>query len=180
PDDFRFPDGTRNKYLWRKGCCAELGEIIRDDPASRVLIVEGTKQGYVAGAYAPDDLAVYSIAGCRTWSRDGVPTPMLEVVDRREVIVLLDADAASNLSVYEAGLKLADACLAEGAVDVTFARLPAGNTAALDDVLGRREESRRQQYVERLVSKTYRKPADTKPKPKPQKREPESGESESR
>lgn len=180
PDDFRFPDGTRNKYLWRKGCCAELGEIIRDDSASRVLIVEGTKQGYVAGAYAPDDLAVYSIAGCRTWSRDGVPTPMLEVVDRREVIVLLDADAASNLSVYEAGLKLADACLAEGAVDVTFARLPAGNTAALDDVLGRREESRRQQYVERLVSKTYRKPADTKPKPKPQKREPESGESESR
>jgi hypothetical protein len=166
PDDPADAGDRPAKYVWPKGETPALGVFSEPDGAQRVLIVEGTKQALAAASYAGPEVAVYGIAGCRTWQSDGVPTPDLAVVDGRDIVVILDADAASNLDVYEAGTRLAAACRAEGAKSVTFARLPAGKKAGLDDVLGARAPERRAGFLERLVSEAKTKPADAKPKPK--------------
>jgi hypothetical protein len=156
-------NGDYVKYVFPVGAGAKLGEFRKAD-GDTVLITEGTKQSLVAAEYAPEGMGVYGIAGCRNWSTEGVPTPHLQVVDGKHVLVLLDSDAASNLDVYDAGLALAEACKAEGAESVRFVRLPGGKKSALDDLLGTREEGRRTAMLKRLLDGAGAKPADTKPK----------------
>lgn len=162
-DDAR---GRARKYVFRPGMTPVLW-VVRDVPtAERVLIVEGTKQCLAAASYAPPGVAVYGIAGCRMWQSDGIPIPDLGVVDGRDVVVILDADAASNAEVYHAGTGLAEALAIEGATSVRFARLPATGKAGLDDVLAGRAPERRAGYLARVIDAAKAKPADTKPKPK--------------
>lgn len=158
--------GRPRKYVFRKGMIPVLW-VVRDVPtAERVLIVEGTKQCLAAASYAPPGVAVYGIAGCRMWQSDGIPIPDLGVVDGRDVVIILDADAASNADVYHAGIGLAEALAVEGATSVKFARLPAAGKAGLDDVLAGRAPERRAGYLARIIEGAKAKPADVKPKPK--------------
>jgi P4 family phage/plasmid primase-like protien len=150
------------KYVWAKDSAAQLGEFRAGD-GDLVLIVEGTKQVLAAAGYAPEGVAVYGIAGCRSWQREGVPTPDLALCDGREVVIALDSDAADNREVYDAGLKLAEALKAEGARSVKFARVPGGQKSGLDDVLGKRPADRRAAYLARLVESADTKPADRAP-----------------
>lgn len=168
-----------SKYLWAKGSAASLGVIRHVEDPKASLIVEGTKQSIVAGIYAPEEYAVYGIAGCRMWSHEGVPTPHLAEFEDKNVIVMLDADAATNLEVYEAGVKLREALVGMyGADEVSFVRLPGGKTSGLDDLLGLQKPNARPRMMKRLIESVDRltaakktKPADAKPNPKDRKPE---------
>lgn len=158
--------GQQAKYLFGQDDHAQLvvGREVTD--ASAVLIVEGSKQVMAAATYAPPEVGVYGVLGCRGWSKDGVPTPDLYVVEDKPVYICLDGDVSSNLDVYNAAVALADACRMQGASSVSFIRLAAGKKAGLDDVLGANTPARRAQMLVRLIENAHKKPADQKPKPK--------------
>jgi hypothetical protein len=158
--------GKFAKYMFGKGNHAQLTQVRTSTEATRVLIVEGSKQSLAAASYAPADLEVYGVLGCMGWMSEGVPTPHLAVVEDREVFICLDGDVASNLDVYTAAEKLADACKMQGASSVSFIRLAAGKKAGLDDVLGAQAPERRAGMLLRMVGNATRKPANVKPKPR--------------
>lgn len=155
--------GRERKYVFRKEMTPVLWAVRPVPDAERIVIVEGTKQCLSAGSYAPPGVGVYGIAGCRMWQMDGQPIPDLIVADGKDVVVILDADAADNPQVYEAGTGLAEALVMEGATKVTFGRLPGGGKSGLDDVLGSRPAARRADYLARIIERAKPKPADAKP-----------------
>jgi putative DNA primase/helicase len=145
--------GDVAKYVFAKGAASLIHSARPDDLAPDVLVVEGTCQAIAAARYAPEGWAVYGIAGCQSWMKAGVPAD-LAVVDGRRVFIVLDADAATNRAVYDAGRKLGDACRMNGAREVRFVRLPAGGKAGLDDVLGGAPAERRGRLLEGLIRTT--------------------------
>jgi hypothetical protein len=158
--------GRLRKYAFAAGAAPVLWAVRPVPGSERMLVVEGTKQALAAASYAPPGVAVYAIAGCRSWMHEGSPIPDLAAGDGREVIVILDSDAATNLQVYQAGVKLAEALTMEGATAVRFGRISGGAKAGLDDVLGARAPERRASYLTRIIDTAKSKPADTKPAPK--------------
>lgn len=161
--------GKPRKYMFRKGMEPVLWAVCPVAESERIIVVEGTKQCLAAASYAPPGVAVYGMAGCRMWQHDGTPIPDLGVADGRDVVIILDADAAENVEVYNAGANLADALEMEGATSVKFARLPASGKSGLDDVLAGRAPERRTGYLARLIDSAKTKPADAKPRVKPAK-----------
>lgn len=167
-------DGDTKKYVFPKDAPSVLNAV-RTDGDGPLLITEGTCQTFATAAYAPTGVDVYGIAGCRSWMKDGVPTKDLQVVAGREVLVALDADAASNSDVFDAGVALAAACKAEGALSVRFIRTPGGGKAGLDDLLAQRDPENRSTYIENLIegartmarAEKPEQPAKARPKPKP-------------
>lgn len=167
PDEpFVTSSGDTMKYAFQPGVAPVLWAVRHDPDAPTALIVEGSKQCLVAAKYAPEGVAVYGLAGCWAYSHDGVPIQDLEVVDGRQVVVLFDADAASNLDVYTAGVRLAEALRSENATSVAWVRLAAGRQAGLDDVLAERRPPRRADFLARLISEAKPKVADARPKAK--------------
>lgn len=162
-DDSR---GRPRKYVFHKSMAPLLWAVRPVADPETIVIIEGTKQGLAGASYAPDDVSVYAIAGCRMWQIDGRAIPDLGVVDGHPVVVILDADAADNPQVYDAGVALGEALIMEGATKVSFARLPGGDTSGLDDVLGARPAARRASFLARVISGAKPKPADAKPKGK--------------
>jgi hypothetical protein len=156
-------NGRAKKYMFRVGMDPVLWAVRVVSGSERIVIVEGTKQCLAAASYAPPGVSIYGIAGCRMWQKDGVPIPDLAVAADHEVVILLDADAAGNLDVYQAGLGLAEALKMEGASKILFARLPGGGKAGLDDVLSTQPEERRAGYLARLIDNAKTKPAENKP-----------------
>lgn len=164
PDEsITTPDGKTHKYLVPKECGTFLNHLrtprSSNDP---VLFVEGSKQGVSAAAWAPEGWGVVAVPGCNNW----VGTD-LTWADGRKVIILFDADFASNRNVYDAAAGLKDALEVEGADEIVFARLAgAKNKEGLDDVLGRRPKDRRTSYIQRIadlaVDKLGRAPSRTK------------------
>ena len=112
--------GRLRKYMFRAQAKPLLWEVRPGAAGSRMIIVEGTKQCLAAASYAPEGVAIYGIAGCRMWQQDGTPIPDLAVAEDREVVIVLDADAANNRDVFDAGTGLAAALAMEGAARVTF------------------------------------------------------------
>lgn len=170
------PNGSLVKYVFPVG--TPMGLSVLREAGNTALVVEGTCQSLAALRYAPAGYAVYGIEGCWNW-RNGelkIPASGLEVFEDRRVIIALDADAATNRLVYDAGMALKAALDAEGAAEVVFMRLPgcSGN-AGLDDVLGAKSEERRAPYLKRLLSKTTQKPADAKPTLKKPQSPPQAG-----
>ena len=115
--------GDPVKYLFPTGSGSVLSglrPIEEVNPDAPVLIAEGTFQSMCALKYAPKDFAVYGISGCWSWRNGDTSVPIgdLMVAENRDVVVALDADAATNLNVYNAGTALKDALLAEGALSV--------------------------------------------------------------
>lgn len=172
PVDYK---GDVRKYVFRSGAASILTAAKVGPDGGPLLMVEGTCQTIAAAEYAPDDVSVYGIAGAQSWMKGGVPTRDLAVVDGRNVFVALDADAATNLDVYTAGVQLREACIAQGAESVRFVRIPGGKKSGLDDVLAAEVEPRRTRYLQRLIEVTEARPKGEKPelpaatKPKPKK-----------
>lgn len=156
--------GRDRKYVFRKDMTPVLWAVREVADPKVVVIIEGTKQCLAGASYAPDGASIYGIAGCRSWQIDGRPIPDLAVVDGHPVVVILDADAAENPQVFDAGTALAETLVMEGATKVTFGRLPGGDKSGLDDVLGSRSADRRATFMARLISSAKPKPADSKPK----------------
>ena len=155
--------GRPRKYVFRRDMTPVLWAAREVPGATRMVIVEGTKQTLAAASYVPPGLSVYGIAGCRMWMANGVPIPDLAVAEDREVVILLDADAAGNADVYAAGMSLAEALAMEGATKVLFGRLPAGDKTGLDDLLATRAPERRGAYLGRIIDAAKAKPADKAP-----------------
>ncbi len=137
--------------------------VVREvDGADTVLIVEGVKQALAADAWAVDDLAIYRIAGVWAWKADGSPTPHLAAaVAGRRVVIVGDADAATNAAVYDGLTALGKAAGAAGATSVAFARVPGAGKDGLDDVLaGQADDGARRALMAELVVGAVHKPAD--------------------
>lgn len=159
--------GKPRKYVFGRGEEPVLWAVRQVDRPRAIVIIEGTKQCLAGASYAPADVSVYGIAGCRMWQLDGAPISDLIVADGQDVIVVLDADAGTNPDVYEAGTGLADALAMEGAKTVKFGRLPGGaSKSGLDDILAARPADRRADYLARVLSGAKPKPADARPKRK--------------
>jgi hypothetical protein len=156
--------GRDRKYVFHKDMTPVLWAVRHLPSAERILIVEGTKQCLAAASNAPPGVGVYGIAGCRSWQHNGRPIPDLIVADGREVVVILDADAADNPQVYDAGIELAKALDMEGATKILFGRLSGGDKSGLDDVLGSRSPERRRDLLARIIKSARPKPADARPK----------------
>jgi hypothetical protein len=166
PDNPTTGNGKKpRKYVFRRDMTPVLWAVRPVPTAERMLIIEGTKQGLAGASYAPPGVAVYSIAGCRMWQVGKSPIPDLAVAEGREVVVILDGDAADNPDVYRAGVELAEALALEGATKVSFGRLPPGSKDGLDDVLGSRPANRRATWLARVIETAKPKPADKIPRP---------------
>lgn len=164
------------KYLLAEGSGSILNAVRPDPDANTVLIVEGTKQSFAAASHAAEGVAVYGIAGCRNWSKDGVPVKDLRVVKGKDVIIALDADVEHNLAVYEAGQRLAKALAPEQPKSVKFMLLPGGKTTGLDDLLAEREDNEhRRNYLAGLLASAGKLPA-RKPAAKKQEKQAEQGD----
>jgi hypothetical protein len=157
--------GKPRKYVFARQAVPKLWAVRPVADAQQILLIEGTKQCLAGASYAPPGVGVYGFAGARLWQHNGHPIPDLIVADGREVIVILDADAATNPQVYDAGTNLAAALGMEGATKVLFTRLMGAEKSGLDDILAGRQPERRASMLARLIKNAKPKPADVKPKP---------------
>lgn len=137
-----------------------------DDP-SVLLIVEGVKQALAALSWAPDDWAIYRIAGIWSWRESsgddspGTPSTQLRAVQGKNVVIVPDADARTNSRVYDGAVELGEACEAFGALSVRFARVPGAGKDGIDDVLSRiPSRSDRCNMLQAWVRTAKTKPAD--------------------
>lgn len=134
-------DGKERKYLFPADTTPPLNIVPCMRPkvsnASRVVLVEGTKQTLAAVAHAPFDVLVVGVAGCWGWSHDGRPVAELGQLGLEgvPVVVAFDADVASNPKVYDAAKRLGEHLDILGAVEVRHLSIPAAGTVGLDDYL---------------------------------------------
>ncbi len=160
------PDtGRVKKYLMRADSGIRYGLILKRS-GSKVLIVEGTKQGHSVASAIDMNTTVIQIPGCTGWSRDGWQAPMelVQLTSNKQVHILLDADAADNLLVYTAGEKLASR-LAPTAKSVKFMQCPGEGKSGIDDFLSGQDERQRKTTLEVLVKNAKTRPATHRPKP---------------
>lgn len=150
------------------------GDAILTDPAElanvdRVWLVEGCKQALAAVGHVPSGVAVVRFTGVSSWivascveGEPGTPTPYLpSVVAGREVAIFGDADASTNISVYDGLTALGNAAVAAGARRVVFARVPGTGKQGLDDALAElSDESTRREALVRWAGEAKAKPAD--------------------
>lgn len=172
--------GKARKYVFSREATPVLWAVHVADRPKKVVIVEGTKQTLAAASYAAPDVSIYGIAGCRMWQIDGMPIPDLYVVDGHDVVIILDADAATNPDVFQAGTDLAQALVMEGATSVSFGRLPSAGKSGLDDVLGARAPQRRAAYLAQIIDGAKAKPADKAPARKRKSQQLPEGEDDNR
>lgn len=152
-------DGKRQgKPLWSSGEPLHLWAVRLDEGAEGDAIIEGNKQALAAASWFPPGWNVYCMAGC-----EGAAKVRLSRFSGRRVVLCLDADAGSNLNVYEAGDALSGRLRERGA-DVSFLWIKARGSDGLDDVLARDwEPGERTPYLARKIEEENRKPAPRKP-----------------
>lgn len=157
-------EAGRPKYRFAKDHLNVLNEIRPGYRSGPVILVEGTKQAYAVASAAPTNTGIYGMAGCYGWRTSKGPVLDLDVVEGRDVFVILDADAAENADVYTAGLRLAetakDSFLAKS---VKFVRLPGSSKQGADDVLAGFPRERRGEMLDRWLNAAKDKPAAAKP-----------------
>jgi len=149
--------GEAGTYYWEKGKDLHFWDLVDAGPTSPVLLIEGTKQSLATASHVPPGFSVLGMAGCEGWNKCD-----LSRLEGRTVYIGLDADAGSNLSVWEAGdLLRQEAEFYEA--EVHYLWLPARGTQGMDDVLAKRPATHRRKFIEHLVSKAEKKPAEKKP-----------------
>ena len=135
--------------------------------AKTALIVEGCKQALAALSHAAEGVAVYRIAGVWSWrvagdgDEPGGPTPYLPAVVRgKEVVILGDADAATNIAVFDGLTALGEEAKAAGAESVKFAVIPGKAKQGVDDVLAALDgDEARRSALAGWIAKAAAKPA---------------------
>lgn len=161
--------GEHGKYQFESGHAPSYGVVLRGSETGTIYLVEGFKKALAAAAtlsLAGDtDTAVIALPSCTSWSQgEWSPDPALTgFVEGREVIVFLDADAATNPDVYSGGERLHSA-LDGAAESIRFAQVPGGGKNGLDDYLTVLDAGKRPGALERLVRKAIvGKPAPKRP-----------------
>lgn len=140
--------GKPIKYVFPRGTTSVLNVHPWVTPrlatAKTIVIVEGTKQtlAAVTAAQGDPDVAVVGVAGCWGWRTDHRPVEDLAVIGvaGRDVVVIFDADIATNHQVHAAAVAFGKELKIRGARSVKWARLPAdgGDKTGLDDLLAAR------------------------------------------
>jgi hypothetical protein len=133
------------KYHWPPGQGLVLWQLA-EPGAGMVALIEGTKQALAAASHAPEDVAVYGMAGCLGWAKVD-----LSFAAGREVVVVFDADLTHNRMVWDAASKLQTALETVGAAGVRFATVPAFGSDGLDDFLGRTPPAQRTAAFENVL-----------------------------
>ncbi len=128
-----------SKYIGpskRTGSPPQLPVVRLVDSADTVVLVEGCKQGLALLAHAPADVSIVRFTGVQSWKVDGAPSPHLAtLVAGRKVLIVGDADAATNIMVFDGLSDLGEASLAVGADEVRYVRIPGKAKQGIDDVL---------------------------------------------
>ncbi|WP_156250834.1 DUF3854 domain-containing protein [Pseudactinotalea terrae] len=108
------------------------------DTATKVLVVEGTKQTIAANLWAAPDYLVVGIQGARNWSSAGVPLPVMSrlIGAGRDVVLCFDADWQTNPAVWDAAKYLSELATGVGAKSAKLITVPGGGKMGLDDFLG--------------------------------------------
>ncbi|QSM95685.1 DUF3854 domain-containing protein [Mycobacteroides abscessus subsp. abscessus] len=155
--------GELPKYLAEKEWAPTYG--VRSDAKddSPILIVEGTKQSHAVSCAVGETHTVIGVPGCTAWSTGGwvVAPELRRLVTRREVYILLDADANENRMVYDAGVWLKKSL---GPLAKTrFLLCPGGAKEGIDDYLGTLDVEDRADAIEALISESEAKPAGRRP-----------------
>jgi hypothetical protein len=159
-------DGSVIKYVSPSGGddSPQLPVIREVAKPAGVLLVEGVKQALAADAWAPIDWSIYRFCGITGWSRNGRPTAHLQVVEGLKVVIVPDADAATNSRVFDGAVKLGRACK-EWAEKVSFTRIEGAGTTGIDDRLAAlNDPEKRRRMFARWITNAALKPADSKPK----------------
>ena len=160
--------GAGGQYYWTAGADLHLNVIRDPGPASQVLLCEGTKQSLAVASWAPPEYAVMGMPGCHGWTMSRKLD--LARFAGREMLIMLDADAAENLDVYEAGERLAsELAMEDPPASALFIPSPAWGKDGIDDYLARIAEERRTDRLAKLIARAQAKPADGKPKRRKQK-----------
>ena len=158
---YRWNRGAEGKHLHFAAWRAPAGG------SGPVIIAEGTKQSLAVASWAPPEYAVYGMPGCWGWrnkpENGGTRFHRLDRFARRDVVVILDADAGANLDVYEAGEKLAAELALEDAASVSFARTPGQGKEGIDDYLAAIDPDRRQERLAKLITGAAPQPAAKRP-----------------
>lgn len=157
PDTPVVIDAEARKYLQASN--VRLLNVLGDVTiATEVWIVEGTKQCLSARMYAPEHALVIGVPGCANAMKDGLLLPGLaDLVEDLPVIVLFDADLATNEGVWLAAHQLGQALDVEGASSVRYATVPGDGKTGLDDLLGSRLLDKRAKLLRRIVDKARNK-----------------------
>lgn len=136
--------------------------VLRQANSDVVLIVEGTKQGLSVLTHSPEDWSIYGIAGIHSWMNNGDPTEHLSVVDGKKVVVVPDADAKTNVRVYDGAQELGEACRSFGAKSVRYLRVPGVQEKdGIDDALARlASDDKRAASLRNWVSNAATTPAN--------------------
>lgn len=165
---FLDENGEEQKYAFQKGAPSVLWAVRVVPDSKKIIFSEGSKQTLVAAKYAPPEYSVYGVAGCWGWSHEKKPIRDLRVARGCDVVVIYDADTATKIDVYNAGVRLTAALEMKGAASVRWARLPAGRNVGLDDVLAESDtDEDRVNDLQNLIAKAKVKIVDVKPKAKP-------------
>ena len=150
--------GKPGEYYWEKDEPLHFWVHRDPGPGATILLVEGTKQSLAAHTWAPPEYAVYGMVGC-----EGAARIKLGRFKGRKLVIINDADAASNANVYNAGLILLKR-LDFYTKDVRFTHLPARGTTGLDDVLAKEfEPDERAEFISHLIAGAGGKPAEKIP-----------------
>ena len=163
------PDETAEefgKYIQPKdsgsGLSIHPGRLELVGKATRVLVVEGTKQALAAATHAERDILVVGIQGCNGWMFKGVPLPDLALLmsrDGAEVTIAFDADVKKNRNVFDAAKSLGEHMDILGAMSVKFLSIPVIGKAGLDDYLAALPEQMRAGTLSKLIERASALPA---------------------
>lgn len=155
--------GELPKYLAEKGWAPTYGVRADAGDDSPVIIVEGTKQSHATACAVGETHTVIGVPGCTAWSTGGwvIAPELRRLVTRREVYILLDADAAENRMVYDSGewLKKSLGPLAK----TRFLLCPGGAKEGIDDYLGTLDAEDRADAISALITDSQAKPATRRP-----------------
>lgn len=157
--------GEGGVYFWETGKDLHFWTLRDMGPNSPVLLVEGTKQSLAADSYAPAEYSVMGMAGCWGWSK-----AKLSRFKGRDVLLCLDADAGSNLDVYEAGEKLGER-LKRYRASLRYLHIPASGSQGLDDYLASLDEDERTEALAYEIEHASPKVAERRPTARKRKME---------
>lgn len=157
PGDDGKPGGT--KYLQTKGsgsiinvpaCMAE-----RVGVATKVLVVEGTKQTIAACHHVADDVLVIGVQGCANFSRSGVPLEVWGQLIKPDddVVICFDADWTTNHNVWSAAKNLKGHLESNLFAKVRLAEISGGGKLGLDDALSSTPQALRERAVAALMER---------------------------
>ena len=146
---------------------ANHGLVRRGSDTGQVALVEGYKKALAVAATmeseGDQDTWIVALPGCSAWST-GDWTPdisLVQLAEGRRVLICMDADAGSNLAVFEGAERLGSAL--SNAESIKYVQVPGGGKTGVDDYLTVLPVEKRAAAWQRLVDKATSRPAQRRP-----------------